>query len=187
MTGIPKEVYLDTNVIIDLIALECLVEVLGTPSIRFHATENVLAEVTYPDEKRAVEYVLAYGLLNKVKLTEIKVLLHYAELKQVLGDGEAATLAVTSHEKAFMASNEKGRFAKEAETLLGSDHIYGTADLLVEAILQQRLSLVELEQRLQNLTAIAEATQIPRREAHLARVVDLVTTRLSKAERLEAE
>jgi len=40
-----KEIYLDTNVIIDLIALDCLIEVLGVPSAVFHATENVLAEI----------------------------------------------------------------------------------------------------------------------------------------------
>jgi hypothetical protein len=85
-----KEIYLDANVIIDLIALESLTEVLEIPSALFRATENVLKEIIDPEERELVESVISRDLLQRVALTEVELLRDYAQLKRILGDGEAA-------------------------------------------------------------------------------------------------
>lgn len=172
-----KEIYLDANVIIDLIALECLTEVLEIPSALFRATENVLKEIIDPEERELVESVISRDLLQRVALTEVELLRDYAQLKRILGDGEAATLAVTSSSGATMASDEKGRLRKEALKRLGDERLCGTPELLANAIAGGRLRAQDLEERVHVLAEIAHASAATHREMHFTRILDEVRAR----------
>lgn len=182
--GRVKAVFLDTNTIIDLIELHCLVEVLGTPGTRFLVTENVLQEIIYPGEKTLVAEAVANGLLDQVDLTEMEIISEYAMLKGMLGDGEAATLAVASHSGMLMASDEKGRFRREALRRLGQQGLLGTADLIADAVAHGRHNLDDLEVRVQELVDMAAASGLAQPGEHYVTLLSQIRDKLGIQESL---
>ena len=93
---------------------------------------------------RLLRRTLARNVLRQVALVEVAELRIYAELKPRLGDGEAASLALAAVYGGCIASDEKGRFRREAERLLGPGRIIRTVDLVTEALEAGTLTLALL-------------------------------------------
>lgn len=99
-----QEVVLDSNVLIDLMDLECL-EALGLlPGFRFWVVENVRKEITREEQRQVLDRLLASRTLQETAVgaaqhSGMEELATYARLKAFLGDGEAASLAVAYHRK----------------------------------------------------------------------------------------
>jgi predicted nucleic acid-binding protein len=67
----------------------------------------------------------------------------YAELRRIMGQGEAACLALAEARGWLIASDEKRRFRREVQARLGTGRLITTAGLFVLAI---RAGLLSVEQ-----------------------------------------
>ena len=94
--GLFVDLVLDANVVIDLIELGCLEPVLRMQSFRFWITENVRAEIKYSRQREVLERLISQGRLEEAKVQDLDELQLYGDLKKVLADGEAGSLAVAS-------------------------------------------------------------------------------------------
>lgn len=143
------EAVLDANALIDLMSLSCLEALVDLPDFRFWVVENVRREITREDQREALGQVLASGLIGETKVGEgeacgVEELATYARLKGVLGDGEAASLAVAHHRGWFFVSYEKGRLRREATAMLG-ERFWGTPLLLATMVRAKVTTLDHLE------------------------------------------
>jgi hypothetical protein len=108
------------------------------------------------------------------KVEEPEELRAYAELRRIVGDGEAASLAIAQHRGWSLVSYETRRFQREAVARLGPSRFLRTPQLIASAIQQ---GLVEAR-RLEDAAAAAVASaalQHPRNaeylREHLARLI----------------
>lgn len=144
MTFFPfRTVITDTNILINLVLTSRLGLCGGLPGVTFVLPEMVLGEVIKPDQRSAVEAAIHRGGLLLDLMTDLLELVIFAELTDRMGRGEAACLAVASNRGWSLASDEKGRFRKEAVARLGEERLLGTADILFLGI---RAGLLTVEQ-----------------------------------------
>ncbi len=115
------------------------------PDYSFMVTHEVMAEIVQPGQRREVERAAANGTLRTVELSDPAILALFTELRQIMGAGEAASLALACHQGCAIASDEKGAFRREALTRLGPGRILTTPGIYVMAIKGGLLSIEEAD------------------------------------------
>ena len=141
-----QTVLVDTCVLLNL-AFARRLEILGAlTGIEFRVPEEALAEVLGARERRAVQEVLGAGFLHLTKLVEPEDLAVFADLRQLMGAGEAACLALAIRDQTLVASDEKRRFLREAEKRLGPGRILNTPGLFLLAIRQGGMTVDEADE-----------------------------------------
>ncbi|MCR4425153.1 MAG: hypothetical protein NUW23_03035 [Firmicutes bacterium] len=162
------DVLLDTNVIIDLIALACLARVLEAGAFRFWIVESVRQEVTDLRQRAILEEQLQAGAIRQTRVDDIEELKTYVELRTVSADGEAASIAAAVHQGWAFATYEKGRTEREALRRLGRSRYLRTPCLLAAAIQAGTMTLEDLDMALATLpSGLPKDEKTPRRLAHL--------------------
>jgi predicted nucleic acid-binding protein len=139
----PRLVLTDANVLINLAQVDRLNLLGALPDLDFCAPGEVLAEVIR--ERTRVEDALRCGDLRGLLLEETGELALFADLRQIMGMGEAACLAMAVHRNALIASDEKRTFKREAEARLGPGRLLNTPGLLLLAIRRGILTLDEAD------------------------------------------
>jgi predicted nucleic acid-binding protein len=136
----------DANVLLNL-ALVNRLDLLGALSdLAFCSPEEVLAEIVSERERILVHASRTRGDLGDIAFSEVAELALFVELRQSLGMGEAACLALAVHRGALVASDEKRAFRREAETRLGPSRILNTPGLLLLAIRRGLLTITEADE-----------------------------------------
>jgi predicted nucleic acid-binding protein len=135
----------DASVIINLCHTGHILLLGRTTMFEFIVTDEVIAEVTEPDQQRTLAEALTAGALRRDSISSPEELTTFAELTQILGTGEAACLAVAEHRKWFVACDERRVFLREARKRLGADRILNTAGLYVHWIRAGLLSVAEAD------------------------------------------
>ena len=131
---IVRVVVTDTNILINLIHIGRL-DLLGKlPSYSFVIPEEVVKEVSEPNQANALQTAISSGLLVEVQLTDPAELKVYADLIQILGSGEAACLSLAQCRHWLIASDEKKKFSRETLERLGAGRILNTPGILSLAI-----------------------------------------------------
>jgi predicted nucleic acid-binding protein len=139
-------VALDASVLINFLRVERL-DLLGAlPGFAFTLPDQVAQEITYPEQTRALNEALETGLLRVESSTDPGEIANYAELRRVMGRGEAACLAMAETRGWDIAADEGGRFRRLAEERLGGGRILNTAGILVLAIRAGLLSVEEADE-----------------------------------------
>lgn len=138
-------VHTDACVLINLALARCLELCGALPEYEFWVPEEVLAEILGPQERRAVEGALGAGILRHTAITEPEALASFADLRQFLGLGESACLALAARSGALVASDEKRRFLREAEKRLGPGRVLNTPGLFLLAIRRGVLTVDEAD------------------------------------------
>ena len=115
------------------------------PGFTFVVPPDVLAEIVLPDQKEQVDNAVAAGMLRVEGLSGPEMLGLFAELRRLMGAGEAASLALAVSKGWAIASDEKKAFRREALTRLGSGRILTTPGLYVLAIRAGLLSVEEAD------------------------------------------
>ena len=115
------------------------------PGYGFVVVRDVIAEVKRAEQKQQIEAALASGFLRAEQLTEMAELALFAELRQLMGAGEAASLALACSKGWAVASDEKRAFRREALARLGPGRILTTPGLYVVAIRVGLLSVAEAD------------------------------------------
>ena len=135
----------DANVLINLIRIGQLPLLGQLDGYRFLVPAEVVNEITEQDQREALSGALAGGFLEQVVVDTMESLQLFADLRDVMGMGEAACLALAATRGCHIASDEKKRFRRRAVELIGEERIVRTEGLLLEAIRQGRISVVEAD------------------------------------------
>lgn len=137
-----RVVLLDANVIINLLHAERLALLGELPGYEFVVPEDVVAEILDPSQRQQLDAGIGEGDLRVETITEPEDLVRYAEYRRSLGRGESACLVLAKRHDWLLASDEKGRFRREATAAVGAGQLVNTAGLVVLAI---RAGLISVE------------------------------------------
>ena len=96
---------------------------------------------------------IASGVLSVVAFESTTELATYAELRRIIGQGEAAALALAEHRGFAIASDEKRVFRREAIARLGTDRLVTTADVFVACIRAGAITVDDADAALRALAA----------------------------------
>lgn len=136
----------DANIIINLLHVDRLNFLGKLPPYSFVVPEQVIAEVCNPAQSAALTVAIANAVLSEVKLLDISELTRYADPLKVLGNGEAACLALAETRGWYLASDERKLFLREATKRIGRARILNTAGIFVKAIRLGLLTVDEADQ-----------------------------------------
>jgi len=104
-----RTVVVDTTVIIYLAKANRL-DLLGSlQGWDFVVPDQVVEEVTYPEQVAALDRALKAGHLRREASTDPAEIGLYAELRERMGKGEAACLAIATTRGWMLASDDRGR------------------------------------------------------------------------------
>lgn len=119
-------VLVDANVLLNFALVDRL-DLLGALSdLDFRAPAEVMAEIIKQPERSRVEASIRSGHVGETSLTDVAELVLFSELRQSMGMGEASCLALAVSQRAWIASDEKRVFRREAEARLGPGRILNT-------------------------------------------------------------
>jgi len=135
----------DTNVLINFLHIGQLALLGELPAYRFQLPAEVLQELTDPGQRVAVDNAIAAGQLDLLVIDALDALALYGDLRDLMGRGEAACLALAATTGCYLASDEKKRFRRKAIELIGEARILGTEDLLLEAIRCDRITVAQAD------------------------------------------
>ncbi len=141
-----RTVVVDANIVINFIHVGRLALLGALPGYDCVVPEDVVAEITEPAQREQLERAVADGYLRIETITDPDDLVQYAEMRRMLGRGEAACLVLAGRYGWLVASDEKGRFQREASTRLGPHRTVNTAGLFVAAIRAGTISIEEADQ-----------------------------------------
>jgi len=137
----PRLVLTDTNILLNLAIVDRL-DLLGVfPDLRFSSPRIVFDEVLRPRERALVERAVGCGLIQEIPFDDIDTLALFSQLLRIMEQGEAACIALAVQHGAWVASDEKRAFRREAERLLGPGSIVTTPGLIALAIRRKILTL----------------------------------------------
>lgn len=138
--GVPRDILLDSDVLISLIKTGRL-DVLGKlKGFRFCITDINHAEIRLPAQQHVLRAALGNGDLLLTPLIDPAGLSTFAGLRKYVDDGEAATIAQASVSRARLAMHD-GAGRKAAVATLGTARIYRLEDIVVEAIREKVLDV----------------------------------------------
>src|SRR5437867_2060655 len=163
-----RVVVVDTSVVINLVHVNRL-DILGRlDGWEFVVPEQIVEEVSEPSQAAMLMDALIAGHLRKEPSTKTAELEIYAELRQVMGRGEAACLAMAQSRHWVVASDERGRFLREGKSRLGEARIINTPGILLLAIRRGVLTIPEADR----LKAILECHRFKMRFISFSDVID---------------
>jgi predicted nucleic acid-binding protein len=135
----------DANIVINLLHVGRLALLTALPGYDCVVPEDVVAEITDPRQREQLNRAIANGQLRVETITDSGDLMEYAELRRTLGRGEAACLVIAARHRCLVASDEKGRFQREASARLGAGRTVNTAGLFVAAIRAGAISVEDAD------------------------------------------
>jgi predicted nucleic acid-binding protein len=142
---LPKCV-LDANFLINLIHAARLDLLAAVGSFKFVVPDEVVAEITEPSQQGQVQEALQKGYAQRESITAPAELSIYADLRGLMGKGEAACLALAQSRGWIIVSDEKGRFRREVISRLGPGRLITTPGFFVIAIRAGVMSVEEADQ-----------------------------------------
>ena len=135
----------DANVLINLIHVDALAMVASLPDYEFVVVDEVVGEITDPQQAAALQTAFAQDHLKRDSLTDLDALALFAELVQMMGRGEAASLALAAGKDCSLACDEKRVFRRKAIEILGEDRLLTTPGIIVLCIRQGLVTIDEAD------------------------------------------
>ncbi len=140
-----RVVVTDANVLINLAHVHRLDLCARLAGLEFVIPDHVRDEITRREHRDALEESIEAGVFRVVSITEADDIAAFAALTTFLGRGEASCLVLASRNGWLVASDERGRFRREAGARIGQDRILGTVEIYVRALQAGLLSLEEAD------------------------------------------
>lgn len=145
--GTPTRIVVtDANIIINLIHAGRLALAGALAFYEFVVPEDVISEIADPAQREALEASITAGHFRRETIAAPPELTRYVELRQIVGKGEAACLALAESRGWLIASDEKRRFRREVLARLGSGRLVTTAGLFLLAIRAGAMSVEEADE-----------------------------------------
>jgi predicted nucleic acid-binding protein len=136
---------LDASVLINFLRLERLDILVAIGDIDFVVPEQVVEEITVPQQAQPLDAAIRAGRLRSDRSTDPEELANFADLRQFMGRGEAACLSMAEQRGWLVAVDERGRFLRMARERIGEDRILNTPGILLLAIRADLLSVNEAD------------------------------------------
>ena len=137
-------VVVDATVVIHLADTGSLWVLGALQDYEFVVPEQVVEEVTHPQQVTALQDALQNGWLRRESITDPEEITLYAELRTRMGKGEAACLAMASTRGWMLASDDLGRaFRRLATQRIGNSRLLDTPRIAAMARAQGILSGTE--------------------------------------------
>ncbi|MBU6994228.1 hypothetical protein [Ferrovum myxofaciens] len=108
----------DTNVLINFLHIGQLTLLGELSAYQFQLPTEVLQELTDPEQRASVDNAIAAGQLDLLIIDELDALALFGDLRDLMGRGEAACLALAATVGCHLASDEKKRFRRKAIELM---------------------------------------------------------------------
>jgi predicted nucleic acid-binding protein len=124
----------DANVLINLIYVDAIGIVAALPDYEFVVADAVAEEITDARQTAALQTAFEKNLLRKESVTEPIALALFAELVQIMGRGEAASLALAATRAWYLACDEKRVFRRKALELVGENRMVTTPGIIILCI-----------------------------------------------------
>lgn len=141
-----QDVATDTSLLLNFLRID-RTDILGAlPGFRFCVLNHVIGEVTQEPHATRLQAALAKSHIVEFELTDLDAIANYDDLRQNLGDGEAATIAAAAHDQWVIGMDEKGRAKREAIARVGERKLLNTPGVLVHAVHVELLTLTAAEQ-----------------------------------------
>lgn len=136
----------DTSVLINFIHVRRLDLFGALKGFRFVVAEQVVEEVTRPEQAEELDSALRRGNVHRETSTDPVEIGLYADLRRILGRGEAASLAMAEVRGWLIACDERGRFLREARQRLGDERLTNTPGLILLAIRGGHVSVQQADE-----------------------------------------
>jgi predicted nucleic acid-binding protein len=120
----------DADIIINLFNIGQLALFGSLPPYRFCVPREIMAELRDPKQQAAVRACIEAGHLGEMVVDTAATLPLFAGLRDLMGRGESACLALAMTGGFHIASDEKRRFRRKAIELIGEARILTTEFLL---------------------------------------------------------
>lgn len=144
--GKAQVVFTDANILINLVHIQRVDLLACFQDLRFVVPMPVRREIVQPKHRQIIEASEVAAHFALEDLTNLGELQLFAELRSVMGDGEAACLAMATERGAWIATlDKKRRFRREARRLVGEARILNLAGLIVIAIQHGILTVSEAD------------------------------------------
>lgn len=135
----------DTNVLINFIHLERLPLLNHIPRHRFSVPEQVVDEVTRPDQANALSESLVNGQLDRCDTGERATFELFSRLCLRIDVGEAACIAIAFTAGHSVATDERRQAERIAKQLLGECRLLRTEDVIDRCIHAGLVSIPEAD------------------------------------------
>jgi len=129
-----KVVVTDANVLINFLNVGRLDLLTELPGFAFVVPDHVDVEILREDQRGVPNRAYDEGKLQRQALTDLEAIEIFADLRLVMGQGEAACIALARNMGWIVASDERGVVRRKAEDLLGAGRLATTPGLMVLAI-----------------------------------------------------
>lgn len=149
-----RVVVADASVLINLIHADALVLLGRLSGLEFVVVEDVISEITWPEQATALTEALSRSWIRREKLERPEGLALFADLSRVLDRGEAASLAWAIVEKAAFACDDR-QARREARARMGEGRTFTTPGILVTAIREELLTIEQAD----GMKAVLEANR----------------------------
>lgn len=136
----------DTNVLINFNHIDQVALLGELPAYRVGLPTEVLHELTDVSQRASIDAAIAAGKIHLLVVQAMDALALFGELRDLMGRGEAACLALAATTGCHLASDENKRFRRKAIELIGEERILRTEDLLLEAIRCDRITVAQADQ-----------------------------------------
>lgn len=133
----------DTSFLVNFLMLDRMDILRGLQAYAFHVSNHVVAEVEYEDQHERLAAAIHEGILTELEIIEMPEIVLYSELRQFLGDGESACLAIAASRRWMIATDEKRRLRREVLQRLGQEYLLTTPTAIVGAIQAGLLTISE--------------------------------------------
>ena len=144
-TGVVEIVVADANVLINLTHVSRLGLLARLPGHKFMIPDHVSREIRRPEQRAQLDAAQNSGDLQLCSIKHLEDISLFSRLIGRLGRGEAACLVLATRHGWTIASDEKGRFRREAVKRVGDRRLIGTPDLYVRAIQAELLTVEEAD------------------------------------------
>lgn len=135
MVTIPRRIVVtDANVLINLMHVARLDICASLPGYEFVIPDHVREEIKDSGQRTTIDEAIARSVFRIESITAIEGITLFDELKERMGHGEAACLALAVGRDWMVASDEKERFRREVKGRIGSTRLIGTRDIYILAI-----------------------------------------------------
>jgi len=140
-----RVVAVDASVLINLIHGNQLPLLGALRGFAFVVPQQAVEEITHPEQAALLTQALDQGHLRRESRTDPAELAAYAELRKVVGKGEAACLAMAQTRGWLVACDERGRFLREVRDRLGAGRVLNTPGLILLAIRRGIMTVAEAD------------------------------------------
>jgi predicted nucleic acid-binding protein len=145
-SALTKVVITDTNVLINFMHIGQVALLGELPAYKVGLPTEVLHELTDIRQRTCIDAAIEADKIHLVVVEAIDAVALFGDLRDLMGRGEAACLALAATSGCYLASDEKKRFRSTAIELIGEERILRTEDLLLEAIRCDRITVAQADE-----------------------------------------